>query len=392
MTRVHAGMLAAVCALLVGVAVARAHGPEGHGSPAAPQGQAEGGAITVPIETQFLLGLRTQRVARGAVAESIGVAGRVTPRPDGEARIAAPLAGRLAAPPGGFPRLGDRVRRGQLLARLQQTLGASEAASVAQARQSTAFARNDARQRLQAASARLALAQQNAARLQGLQGVVPAREIAAAQTEVEVAQAALEQARRDLGVGGVPGTRAVDLRAPIEGTIVIANASLGSQVEQGTEIFRVADVSRMYVDVQLSESQAASLGPAEGAVVTSTADPSLRIAARRVAVSALIDPATRTVQALFEVPNPEGRLRIGAQVDVAMQRAAPVEALVVPESALLEQEGVPVVVVKTGAETFEVRGVRPGPRNAALVGIEHGLQPGERVVVEAASSVLLAAQ
>lgn len=390
----HRGIAAALLAPVLFATIALAHGGEDHGPPSPRAAESSStGVITVPIETQFLIGLRTARAARGSVAESTGISGRVSARPDGDARLAAPLAGRLAAPPGGFPVLGAAVRRGQLMGRLEQTLGASETAAITASRQQTSFARNDARQRAQAALARLALAQQNAARLRGLEGVVPGREIAAAQTEVQVAQASVEQARRDMGASGlVAGTSAVELRAPLDGTVVVANATAGTQLEQGAEIFRVADLTRLWVDLQLSESQAAALVPAATAVVTSTQDPTLWLEGRRIAVGALIDEQTRTVRAIFEVPNPETRLRIGASVDVAVFGAVVVEAVVVPRAALLEQEGAPVVVVRTGPETFVIRGVRVGPRNASSVGVLSGLEHGERVVTEGASSVLLAAQ
>jgi cobalt-zinc-cadmium efflux system membrane fusion protein len=380
-----------LASLLLGT-IASAHGGEDHGPPAPRPSTGTSGVLTVPIETQFLLGLRTVRVARGEVAQSTGVSGHVNTRPDGDARIAAQVAGRLAPPPGGFPILGARVRRGQLLGRLEQTLGASEAASVAAAQQQVAFARNDAQQRLQAASARLALARQNAGRLQGLEGVVAARDIATARTEVQLAQAAVDQARRDLGTGSTGAFQTVELRAPLDGTVVVANAAAGSQIAQGTEVFRVADLSRLWIDLQLSESQATALGAANTAVVTSSQDPTLRLEGRRVAVGALVNEETRTVQAIFEVANPDGRLRIGAMVDVAVQGAAVAETIAVPQAALLEREGELVVVVKTGPETFAVRGVRVGPRNASMAGALSGLQVGERVVVEGGSSVLLAAQ
>ncbi|TAK30818.1 MAG: efflux RND transporter periplasmic adaptor subunit [Myxococcaceae bacterium] len=368
-----------------------AHGGEDHGPPAARPAPTSD-SLTMPIETQFMIGLRTVRIRRGVVAESTGISGHVRARPDGDARVAAPVAGRLVPPPGGFPILGARVRRGQLLGRLEQTLGASEAASVAAANQQVIFARNGAQQRLQAAAARLLLARQNAVRLQGLQGVVAARDIAAAQTEAQVAQTEVEQARRDVNAAGPGAALVVELRAPLDGTIVVASASAGSQIAQGTEVFRVADLSRLWIDLQLSESQAASLGPASTAVITSQLDSTLRLDGRRVAVGALVDEQTRTVQAIFEVDNAGERLRIGSMVDVAVQGAAAVEVLAVPQAAILEREGVPVVVVKTGPETFAVRGVRVGPRNASMVGVLSGLEPGERVVVEGASSVLLAAQ
>jgi cobalt-zinc-cadmium efflux system membrane fusion protein len=382
--------IAAASVLLVAVH-SLAHGGEDHGPPAARPARTSD-SLSMPIETQFMIGLRTARIRRGVVAESTGISGHVSARPDGDARIAAPVAGRLVPPPGGFPILGARVRRGQLLGRLEQTLGASEAASVAAANQQVVFARNGAQQRLQAAAARLLLLRQSAVRLQGLQGVVAARDIAAAQTDAQVAQTEVEQARRDVNAAGPGAALVVELRAPLDGTIVVARASTGSQIAQGTEVFRVSDLSRLWIDLQLSESQAASLGPASTAVITSELDPTLRLEGRRIAVGALVDDQTRTVQAIFEVANADERLRIGSMVDVAVQGAAAVDAMVVPQVSILERDGAPVVVVKTGPETFGVRGVRVGPRNASMVGVLSGLEPGERVVVEGASSVLLAAQ
>lgn len=374
------GALAALAAL---APAARAHGGEDHGAPApARQESAAPNRVRMTLDTQFLIGLRTRRAERGTLASAAGRVGTVVARPEGEMRLFAPFSGRLDPPPTGLLRLGDEVKKGQALGTLVPVLGGAERADVG-------LARTDAASRVRAAEARVALAEKQASRMKSLEGVVADKEIQAALAELEVARAELEKARADVGVlsGAVGSQRLVSTLA---GTVVSAPARPGQQVPEGGEIVHVVDLSRLWVDVRLPEADAAGrIGEeAELALVT---DPTSRFRAKKVAVSSLVDPATRTVQVIYEVENPDRVLRVGSLVDVAVRRGAPAPAVVVPEAAVLEREGRPVVVVKTGAEAFEVRPVALGAKAAGQAGIDSGLEPGERVVTEGASSVLLAA-
>jgi membrane fusion protein, heavy metal efflux system len=74
-----------------------------------------------------------------------------------------------------------------------------------------------------------------------------------------------------------------------------------------------------------------------------------------------------------------------------MAGSATVDSVIVPGSALVDRNGAPAVVVKTGPETFEIRAVAVGPKSGGAVGITAGIRAGERVVVDGAMSVLLAA-
>jgi membrane fusion protein, heavy metal efflux system len=285
-------------------------------------------------------------------------------------------------PEGGFVRLGEDVKKGQVLGTLRQTIGGSEGAQLA-------LARTDAASRTAAAEARLKLAEGELARLKKLTGVVAEKDILAAESEVAVAKAELQRAKTDVGAlsGGV-GVQT--LSSNLAGTVVLAKATSGEQVPEGTELFRIVDLGTLWIDVRVPEADVTrALGErAQMALVTDT---STRFEGRRVAVSSLVDPATRTVQVIFEVDNKDRRLRVGALVDVAVSQGALVESVVVPSPALLDRNGHPVVVVKTGPETFEVRAVALGPRAAGSVGITSGIRAGERVVVEGAMTVLMAA-
>ncbi|WP_437656788.1 efflux RND transporter periplasmic adaptor subunit [Sorangium sp. So ce1182] len=363
---------------------ANAHGGEDHSAPAEPSASAaaDPNATRVPIETQFLLGLRTERVKRGALAASLGQIGTVVARPAGELAVVAPTSGRLFPPDGGFLRLGDEVKKGQLLGTLRPSLGGAESAQLG-------LSRSDAASRVAGAEARLGLAEREFARRRELKGIVAEKEVQAAEAEVEIARAEVARARADVGVLA-GGAGAQKLSATIDGTVVSGRVSPGAQIAEGTELWRIVDLATLWVEVRIPEADAARLS-GDRAEVTIVTDPAARFEARRLAVASLVDPATRTVQALFELDNKDRRARVGALVHVSMAGGAAVESVVVPVSALLDRGGAPTVIVKTGPETFELRTVTVGPKSGGHIGITAGVAAGERVVVDAAMSVLLAA-
>jgi cobalt-zinc-cadmium efflux system membrane fusion protein len=376
--------LLVVAALLGRGHDARAHGGEDHGAPARPAAVsgADPNSAQIPIETQFLLGLRTERVKRGALSSSAGQVGTVIARPSGDLAIVAPFSGRVIPPEGGFARLGEDITKGQVLGTLRQTIGGAEGAQLT-------LARTDAASRVAAAEARLKLAESDVERKHKLGGIVAGKEVLEAESELAVAKAELTRAKADLGTLS-SGVGVQTLSSSLAGTVVLAKVTAGSQVAEGSELFRIVDLSALWVDVRVPEADLAN-AVGERAQMALVTDPSARFEGRRVAVSSLVDPATRTVQVIFEVDNKERRLRVGALVDVAVSQGALVESVVVPTSALLDRNGQPVVVVKTGPEAFEVRAVAVGPRAAGSVGITAGVRAGERVVVEGAMTALMAA-
>lgn len=359
---------------------ALAHGGEDHGAPAKPP-TVDPNAPRLPIETQFLLGLRTQRAVRRALAPSLGQVGIVVPRPAGELVVGAPVAGRLLPPENGFVHLGDEVKKGQVLGILRPAINGAETAQLS-------LSRSDATARAASAAARLSLAERDLARKQGLKGVVADKDVQAAEADVAVARTDLARAQGD--VGALSGSVGVQkLTSSLEGTVVLGRPSPGAQIAEGAEIWRIVDLSVLWVEVRLLEADAARLS-GDRAALTPVAEPTVHLDARRVAVSSLIDPATRTVTALFEFDNRDHRVRVGTSMNVSAAGGAAVDSVVVPESALLERDGQPTLIVKTGPETFEVRKVALGARSAGLVGIAAGVQAGERVVVDGAMAVLMA--
>ena len=124
------------------------------------------------------------------------------------------------------------------------------------------------------------------------------------------------------------------------------------------------------------------------ATLTTAVDPGVVVQARRVAVGATTGEVPGAVEAWYEAPNPGGRLKIGALVEVGIPRGVTDSTLTVPRGALVDREGTTLLFVHTRAETFEARQVEPGARLGDRVAVRGRLADGERVVVNGAFTLL----
>ena len=103
-----------------------------------------------------------------------------------------------------------------------------------------------------------------------------------------------------------------------------------------------------------------------------------------------VDATTRTVPVLFEYSQPDERLRIGMAAKAQVFAGAAREAVAIPASAVIDENGMATVFVMINGESFERRQVRTGARDGDWVEIVDGLEPGQRVVSRGAWLVKLA--
>lgn len=183
----------------------------------------------------------------------------------------------------------------------------------------------------------------------------------------------------------------VEVLSPVDGVVTLAQASAGERAEKGWKLFEVSDLSSVWVEARVYETEAAQLPSVTGALVTSQALAAPVPASRVVSVGAALDSASGTIPLVFEVPNPGGNLRVGSQVTLAVAAGAARQVLALPATALIDEEGSWAVYVQDGGESFSRRLVEPGLRDGAWVEIKSGLKAGERVVTRGAYKVRLAA-
>jgi len=171
----------------------------------------------------------------------------------------------------------------------------------------------------------------------------------------------------------------VEIRAPAAGFIQIRNLTLGERFQRGTELYRIADLSKVWIVVDTYETEASSFKPGMPVRVSS---PNLKktFSARVAQVHPRFDPASRTLQVRLEADNPELLLKPGMFVDVEL-RIALSPAITVPADAILDSGLRKTVFVDQGNGRFEPREVETGRRLGNRVEIVQGLKPGEQIVI-----------
>jgi RND family efflux transporter MFP subunit len=178
------------------------------------------------------------------------------------------------------------------------------------------------------------------------------------------------------------------LMAPVSGTVVERNASPGQSVGPSVNLFTVADLSNVWITVDVYEGDLARVQRGAQASVTPTAFPNDRFAGRVTYAGGVVDPESRTFKVRVEVPNPGSRLRPGmfAQVRIpTVMVGADAAQIVIPEKAIQDLNGTTVVFVARGPDQYVARKVTVAgrPRDGAVT-IAGGLTEGERIAVAGA--------
>lgn len=305
-----------------------------------------------------------------------------------EARLTATAHGRvvLETP---VPVLGSEIAAGQVLARIvPQVDGASDRVTLA-------ADTSEARTELAAAETQLARSERLWA-----ERTIPEKQVEEARTRVQLARVRLQAAQGrlgqfDAGASGHGGGRtAFQIRSPIAGTLVSVHVSSGQSVEDGEPLFTVVDLSRVWLQASVFEPDIATVEHAQRASfrVDGHAQP-IAIAppdGRVVTLGQLVDDKTRTVPMIFELANPDRRLRIGSFATVWIETGAPVRALAIPETALVDDAGRKVAYVQVEGEAFERRPLTLGVRSGGWVEVTGGITKGEHVVTQGAYELKLA--
>jgi RND family efflux transporter MFP subunit len=287
----------------------------------------------------------------------------------------------------GLPVIGSRVTQGHVLAELlPPTSAPSDLASIESAQSQ--------------AAAELALATKDRERAERLvaAGAAPAKRLDEARAAEAMAEARLKAANTRLGQydtsssaeGLSNGARLFALRAPISGTIAEAHAAPGANVEAGEVLFEIVDLDRVYVSAIVPESEFPRVASLSGAEleIPGVAQP-VRLQ-RLISVGHVVDPASRTFPVIYEVDNRSRRVAVNQTVQVRLFTDAAARAAVVPESAIVDDAGRPIVFVQVEGESFVRKPVTLGAREGGFVQVVEGLRPGERVVTRGGNLIRLA--
>jgi membrane fusion protein, heavy metal efflux system len=176
----------------------------------------------------------------------------------------------------------------------------------------------------------------------------------------------------------------VTVPAPSAGVITGRAVNLGQVVSTGQELFVVTDLSQVWVIGDLYEQDFQTVQVGTEATLTTPAYPALTLRGRVTYIDPRVDPQTRTAKVRVEVPNTEGRLRLGMYVTLAFTTPGMERTVMIPRSAVQTIGARQVVFVPAPDEEgkFLARTVELGPLRGDRVAIRSGVQPGETVVTE----------
>ena len=175
----------------------------------------------------------------------------------------------------------------------------------------------------------------------------------------------------------------VTIFAPAGGFITARNAFPGQKITPDTELYAIADLTRVWVMADVFESDAPAVSVGLPAFVTSPNDPAIRLQARVSYIQPLVDPTTRTLKVRLELNNPGYKLKPEMFVDVTF-RAGGSKTLTVPSEAVLDAGTTQTIFLDLGNGVLEPRHVEIGKRFGDRVEILRGLSQGERIVVSGA--------
>ncbi|MEM7479916.1 MAG: efflux RND transporter periplasmic adaptor subunit [Acidobacteriota bacterium] len=178
--------------------------------------------------------------------------------------------------------------------------------------------------------------------------------------------------------------RTLSVAAPSGGLVMKRMAGLeGMAVEPGMELFHIADLSNLWVSVELFESQLAAVREGTEALIELSYFPGETFRGTVRYLEPELSEETRTMRAMVEVPNPRGRLRKGMYATVELNPIQVPDALVVPSHAVLRTGERNVVVEALGEGRFAPREIVLGHRADGYTEILSGLDEGTRVVTSA---------
>lgn len=177
--------------------------------------------------------------------------------------------------------------------------------------------------------------------------------------------------------------RTMTLHAPFTGFVVEKAVQAGQAVQPGQALYRLADLSRVWVEADVYEQDLRHARLGEPVEVEIGALPGERFVGRISYVHPEVQPATRTGRVRIELANPTGQIRPGMFATVHMDVPGAERAVLVPRDAVMRTGTRDLVFVQQSPGVYETREVQVGAAANGRVQILAGLLAGDRVVARA---------
>ena len=179
--------------------------------------------------------------------------------------------------------------------------------------------------------------------------------------------------------------RTLSVRSPVDGLVVekMNQALEGMRATPGMVLYKIVNLSTIWVDVQVFENQVPRVKVGQRATVELPYEAGRRSTGLVRFLHPSLDPQTRTMTASIELPNPGAKLRADMYANVTIDVPSARGVLAVPENAVIHSGQRDIVVLDLGSGLFQARDVALGANGHGLWEVTRGLDDGDRVVVSA---------
>ncbi|MEZ5275579.1 MAG: efflux RND transporter periplasmic adaptor subunit [Opitutaceae bacterium] len=173
----------------------------------------------------------------------------------------------------------------------------------------------------------------------------------------------------------------VQLRAPATGYVIEKNIDPAQMVRPGMTLYRIADLSTVWVNADIYEYELPLVEAGQKAVVTTIAQSGRAVPATVDFIYPYSDSRTRTTQVRLVMDNSDGRLKPDTYVNVEIMIDQG-ERLLIPDSAVFDTGTRQYVFIEESAGFFVPRAVELGAKVGRMFSVSGGVMPGESVVVD----------
>jgi len=336
--------------------------------------EAKSNLISFLKEQQWKIDFATEAVTKRTLQQSVPAAGEILAKPELFAKVVSPVAGLLLPKNNSnFPKLGTLVTKGTELFNISPSA--------------------DAGANIQKIKADYLLAKSEFERVQNLF------------EKKAVAQKRLDESKFDFESKQAVYNSLIDqikftdngytVVAPIDGFIENISINLGSQILSGQELITIINPYRLILKANVPAAKFEYANNSKDASFKIEGHQSeltvSKLNGRKISVAATLNAQNRTVPVFFEFSNPQNQIKVGMYAEVFIKNGNMSQVVSIPQSAVIDEDGMHTVYVEIEGEGFEKRIIKTGIADNGYIEVLEGLNEGERVVTKGAYQVRLAA-
>jgi membrane fusion protein, heavy metal efflux system len=335
-----------------------AHGDEPHGAKQTTNNYSN--QFSIPKETQFLFEVFTEVAARTSFVEGTSLSATIIPSSDGQAVVSSSQNGKIVSL---AVKVGQIVRKGQLLAVVERNLDAGSQLSQAAEKNNLL--------------SEVEVSKKEYERLLGLHDII-------AKKDLEAAKGRFQRAEANLSLLNSNTAKNISLVAPISGMVGNFTLTLGSTVNSEQELFKIINLDYVYAEAQVFDKDAPKVAQGSRFTVECSNDNHKVSEVQLLSLAQEVNQSNQSQRILFSLHNKDHDFKIGEYVNIRVFSSDSSRQISVPNSAISEINGKPVVFIKKSGESFGVSYILEGQGNGSFTTIQKGLDEGDRVVVNGA--------